>query len=272
LLRITLLDYGKCIQFRVELLYICCCLFLGVKGEENLVEGVLMFRADMSRKVINDGEPAHQIDLNTGSVEDTRIATRLILYRDQTLIHFAYHLRVYGDLLIQGGIFSDREVVVFKEGEEAMPEGIGEVDRVLGIERVLPEESSVEIGGVAERLPEGVWEVAVSPVEPVVESLEEENVEPFADEGICGLVCLEIGLIEGAEELRVVAEPSFALNEVEEEASAEELLGGVVCPVWVAGLMGEVVLKGGEDLFIVFKEGLCHGFNVEGVLVCFSDL
>ena len=67
------------------------------------------------------------------------------------------------------------------------------------------------------------------------------------------------------------AEPTFALDKVEEHAAVEELQGEVVRPLTILYLSRQVVLKALEDRFVVFKESLCDGFNIEGCFMTGLD-
>ena len=63
----------------------------------------------------------------------------------------------------------------------------------------------------------------MSAVEFFVERLEEEDVEPTLDKRIVRLVCGTVALPERPQKAGIAAEPTFALDEVEEHAAVEEL-------------------------------------------------
>ena len=62
---------------------------------------------------------AHQVNLCAGCVEDASVPTliRFIGDIDEAFVDLPDHLRIDGDLLIEGAIFSDGEVVLFKESK-----------------------------------------------------------------------------------------------------------------------------------------------------------
>ena len=103
----------------------------------------------MVRQVVHQRETAHQINLCAGGVEDARVSTFILFIGDidEAFVDLPDHLRIDGDLLIEGAIFSDGEVVVFKKIKNPLETLIRNLEIVFSVEGILCEQTAVEIRG-----------------------------------------------------------------------------------------------------------------------------
>jgi hypothetical protein len=218
--------------------------FVGVGGEDDVVEQRAEFGAQPVAERIHQRQAAHQVDFHPWGVEDAGSPTQVLLGQplrgdvDQALVDLAEHFGVNSDLYIEGGRLGDREVVAFEEAwcaaveavKELFEELVGRIHRIRCVELVFAKETTIEEGRKLERPANVFGEVAMPAVELVVEGFKEEHPQPLAEEGVTGLPRAFVAFPEVAEEVGIPAEPAFALDEVEEHQAVQELQCVVVRP------------------------------------------
>ena len=203
----------------------------------------------------------------------SKLAARLVASRHQLLEDAAQHLRVDGDLDVQGRALRDGEVVVVEEGVEGLVEDrVGHRDPLPVVQGLPLEEPAVEVGHV----PDQALEEALAldghqvPFSGIVQPLEEEHLEPLVVK-VCGGIALPRPEVVLPQRPQVVGapgegQPPLALEEDDEEQAVEEALGEEAQRLLVAdardGLFGLL-----EEAAVGAEEVLRHPLDVEGLVV-----
>ena len=108
-----------------------------------------MVLSDVVAQAVHQRETAHQVNLWARGVEDARVPTFIRFSRDvdEAFVDSANHFGVYSDLLIEGTIFGDGEVVAFKKVKNPLKTCIGNLKIVCLVKVIRFEQTTVEIGG-----------------------------------------------------------------------------------------------------------------------------
>src|SRR5713226_4342267 len=161
----------------------------------------------MVRQVIHYCQTTHQIYFSTRRIEDTGIPTFIRFGGDihQAFVYFPNHLRVDGDLLIQWAILGDGEVETLKKHVYLLKTRIGDGKRMICIQHVLSEQTTIEIRSLCQDTLDGIGEIAMSPMKLVVESFEEEYFQPVLKEHIFFMIRLPVTVPERTQKLFIAA-------------------------------------------------------------------